>query len=380
MARVYTADVAADPDKRRFMFAFTNAEVDALNDYARDLHKQRGELGADHDLENRARRGGFCGRRPHSVHRQRLRQEGDNAGLSNGNSGRSPRLSSKATSDAARHRALDTAKGEKPQNVSFVVGDDGKAGEFDSFKLGYAGTIYKGQGDTLDQSYVCHSSLWRSSAAYVALTRHRENVQIFATRETVRGMDRNADTFDQAAAQTTLDPEGLAAAQNAHALDVMAKGLERPENKRAATAYHLDDTSALRIDFDDVARVATTTPAQAPEPAPQSSRGYDRVQAFLDAERQQREADASRGQANPAEATHEPPQPAELRPAELRTGGTSESSSRKSERVEEFLKSEAQDRETRKAALQELTRLFGREVNEQEGKEAVRDRGGGQSL
>jgi hypothetical protein len=228
--------------------------------------------------------------------------------------------------------------------------------------------------------FAFHSSLWRGSASYVALTRHREDVHIFASRQTVRSMDRNADSFDLAAAQATLDPEGLAAAQNAHALDVMAKGLERPENKRAATAYHLDDTSALRLDFDDVARVATaveSTPATAPEPAPQSSRGYDRVQAFLDAERQQREADAAK--VDPA-AIHEPPQPAELRPAELHTSGASESSSRKSERVEEFLKAEAQDRETRKAALAELTRLFGREVNEQEGKEFTRDRGGGQSL
>lgn len=381
MAQVYTADTAADPTKRRFMLAFTNAEVGALNDYAREVHKRRGDLGEDVTLK--------------TAHGEAVFAEGDriqfsgngygkkaiNAGFSNGKFGTITAIEFEGDFMTPRVTvALDTASREKPQEVSFVVGADGKAGEFDRFMHGYAGTIHKGQGDTLDQLYACHSSLWRGSASYVALTRHREEVRIFASRETVRGMDRNADTFDQAAAQTTLDPEGLAAAQNAHALDVMAKGLERPENKRAATAYHLDDTSALRIDFDDVARVATTTPAQAPEPAPQSSRGYDRVQAFLDAERQQREADASRGQANPAEATHEPPQPAELRPAELRTGGTSESSSRKSERVEEFLKSEAQDRETRKAALQELTRLFGREVNEQEGKEAVRDRGGGQSL
>ncbi len=365
MAQAYTADTAADPDKRRFMLAFTNAEVGALNDYAREVHKRRGDLGEDVTLK--------------TAHGEAVFAEGDriqfsgngygkkaiNAGLSNGQFGTITAIEFEGDFMTPRVTvALDTAKGEPPHEIGFVVGDDGKAGEFDRFKHGYAGTIHKGQGDTLDQCYVCHSQQWRGSASYVALTRHREGVEIFASRETVRGMDRQADTFDQAAAQTTLDPEGLAAAQNAHALDVMAKGLERPENKRAATAYHLDDTSALRLDFDDVARVATATPSQAPEePAPVSSRGYDRVQAFLDAERQQREADASRGQADRAEAAHEPPQP-----AELRTSGTTDSSSRKSERVEEFLKAEAQDRDTRKAAMAELTRLFGREVNEQEGK------------
>ena len=31
-----------------------------------------------------------------------------------------------------------------------------EAGEFDAFKHGYAGTIYKGQGRTLDETYVAH--------------------------------------------------------------------------------------------------------------------------------------------------------------------------------------------------------------------------------
>ena len=45
MAEAYTADHAADPTKRRFMIAATNAEVDALNDYARRMREKRGELG-----------------------------------------------------------------------------------------------------------------------------------------------------------------------------------------------------------------------------------------------------------------------------------------------------------------------------------------------
>jgi hypothetical protein len=45
-----------------------------------------------------------------------------------------------------------------------------------------------GQGKTLDESYVCHSAQWRSSAAYVALTRHRESVHIFAAH--LKAFDR----------------------------------------------------------------------------------------------------------------------------------------------------------------------------------------------
>jgi len=109
---------------------------------------------------------------------------------------------------------LDVAKSDKPQTVSFVVGENSKVGEFNSFKHGYAGTIYRGQGRTLDEAYVAHSAQWRSSASYVALTRHRESVHIFAARETVKD------------------------------LEAMAAGMERAENKRAASAYSIDPHSA----------------------------------------------------------------------------------------------------------------------------------------
>jgi ATP-dependent exoDNAse (exonuclease V) alpha subunit len=372
MAQKYTADTAADPSKTRFMFAFSNVETGALNDYARDVHKRRGDLGEDCTLKTAQGEATFATGDRIQFTGNGYGKKAINAGLSNGQVGTIKEIAFEGDFLTPRVTVtLDTAAGAKPKEVSFVVGSDGKAGEFDAFKLGYAGTIYRGQGDTLDVPYVCHSSQWRGSAAYVALTRHREEVHIFASVETVRGMDRKADRagFDRVGEQTTLDAEGLAAAQKTHDLDVMARGLARPENKRAATAYQLDDTSALRIDFDDVARAATKAPTQAPEsePAPASLRGYDRVQAFLDAKRQQRDAQ----QADRPEAAHEPPQPAEVR---------SSMTTRNADRVEEFLQAKNLDREARKALLQELGRAAGREVNEQEGKEITRDQGGGQSL
>ena len=207
------------------MFAFTNAEVATLNAHARSLHRSRGDLGRI-TSSPRHRGRGIRGRRPDSIHRQRLRQAQKNAGLTNGRVGTITAIDT--SGDRPRVTvALDTAKGAKPQEVSFIVGENGAAGEFNRFKHGYAGTIYRGQGRTLDQSYVCHSSLWRSSAAYVALTRHRDAVHIFAARETVKD------------------------------LDAMAQGLARPENKRAATAYQVDDASAVREGFGEAGRAAT---------------------------------------------------------------------------------------------------------------------------
>jgi hypothetical protein len=360
MAQQYTAATAAAPDKSRFMFAFTNAETGALNDYAREVHKRRGDLGEDCTLKTAHGEAVFATGDRIQFAGNGYGKKAINAGLSNGYVGTIKEIAFEGDFLTPRVTVtLDTAKGEKPKEVSFVVGSDGKAGEFDNFKHGYAGTIYRGQGNTLDESYVCHSAQWRGSAAYVALTRHREDVQIFASHETVRGMDRKADRagFDRVAEQATLDAEGLAAAQRTHDLDVMARGLARPENKRAATAYHLDDTSALRIDFDDVARMTTKDLQQAAK----SMRGLTRIEVMFEWQRLQARQDEGSRRQQPAETA---------------------ATSHKSERAEASANAEQLDREARKTALQELSRLFGREITQQEGAEITQTqgRGGGRSL
>ena len=88
--------------------------------------------------------------------------------------------------------ALDGKPGAPERLVSFVAGDDHAAGEFDKFRHGYAGTIYKGQGRTLDQTYLYHSEHWRNATSYVALTRHRENVTLFVATETASDLGRLA--------------------------------------------------------------------------------------------------------------------------------------------------------------------------------------------
>jgi hypothetical protein len=87
---------------------------------------------------------------------------------------------------------LDGKKNGKPRMVSFTVGDNAQAGQFNTFRHGYAGTIYKGQGRTLDQTYLYHSRHMRSAASYVALTRHREHTTIFVARETAADLGQLA--------------------------------------------------------------------------------------------------------------------------------------------------------------------------------------------
>jgi hypothetical protein len=66
------------------------------------------------------------------------------------------------------------------------------ADEFEGFRHGYAGTIYKGQGKTLDRTYLYHTEHWRAAASYVALTRQRDSAQVFVARETARDANQLA--------------------------------------------------------------------------------------------------------------------------------------------------------------------------------------------
>ena len=92
------------------------------------------------------------------------------AGISNGNAGTIEKIEGRQITVQ-----LD---GKKPRTLIF------DAEEFKQFRHGYAGTIYRGQGRTLDQTYLYHSEHWRSAASYVALTRHREQTALFVARNT----------------------------------------------------------------------------------------------------------------------------------------------------------------------------------------------------
>jgi hypothetical protein len=80
-----------------------------------------------------------------------------------------------------------------PNSITVRLDGDGRRITFDpesfiDFRHGYAGTIYKGQGRTLDETYLLHSFHWRSAASYVALSRHRDKTELFVSRETARDL------------------------------------------------------------------------------------------------------------------------------------------------------------------------------------------------
>ena len=168
----WKADTAAEPDATRFVFAYTNRDVDRLNTALRQVRKERGELGVEHRFETAHGPASFA-----IGDRVQLTATLKRAGLYNGQAGVITGIDPVTGVIRAR---LDGPAGGESREVAW------SAAEFTGFRHGYAGTIYKGQGRTLDHTYLYHSHHWRQTSSYVALTRQRERATIFAATETAR--------------------------------------------------------------------------------------------------------------------------------------------------------------------------------------------------
>jgi hypothetical protein len=166
-------DTARDPRATRFVFAYTNKGVNALNEDLRAARRERGELsGEDVRFETKHGAAMFA-----VGDRVQFTDTRKSAKIYNGNVGTITGLDERT---GLFHARLDGPQGAPGREVVW------SASEFDGFRHGYAGTIYKGQGKTLDHTYLYHTEHWRQAASYVALTRQRESATIFVARETAR--------------------------------------------------------------------------------------------------------------------------------------------------------------------------------------------------
>jgi hypothetical protein len=195
LVRHWAKDSAEAPTKSRFVFAYVNDDVDQLNADLRAVRKARGELkGREHHFKTKHGVAVFA-------EHDRIQITGTDKAwhLENGATG----TIEKIEGDTIGLR-LD---GRQKKLVTFDVK------QFPDFRHGYAGTIHKGQGKSLDETYLYHTEAWRSAASYVALTRHRHKAELFV------------------ATNTAADIKEL------------SKQLSRVDERRAASHFHRVDSS-----------------------------------------------------------------------------------------------------------------------------------------
>jgi Ti-type conjugative transfer relaxase TraA len=150
----------------RFIYASTNAAVDRLNAEAQKIRLAKGELSSPAPFVTARGPTQLC-----IGDRIQFHQNDRATGITNGLFGE-----------------VHSIRG----SWLVVVTDVGSVIEFDTanftgWSLGYAGTLYKGQGQTRLSVYALHDSAfaWEARSSYVALTRHRASVQLYVSRDLV---------------------------------------------------------------------------------------------------------------------------------------------------------------------------------------------------
>jgi len=150
------------PNGSQIMLAYTRRDAGDLNALARDYLRSAGKLGENHQINTER------GIKPFAEGDRIMFLRNDRSmGVKNGSLGEIKAIG----------RNGITVRMDRGETVSF----DPKA--YATFDHGYAATIHKSQGVTVDATHVLASSHMDRQAANVALTRHRDHVSVHYGRD-----------------------------------------------------------------------------------------------------------------------------------------------------------------------------------------------------
>ncbi len=181
----------ASPGRSRIILTHTNDQVRALNEAARERMRDAGDLGDDVRLVvERGERSFASGDRVMFLQNER------GLGVKNGTLGTIEQVS-------AQSMSVQTDDG---RSIHFELKD------YDRIDHGYAATIHKAQGMTVDRTHVLATPGMDAHGSYVALSRHRSRLDLHYGRDDFVGRDRLLRTLsrdrakDMASDYEQIDP------------------------------------------------------------------------------------------------------------------------------------------------------------------------------
>ena len=184
-------DRQASPDRSRIILTHTNDEVRVLNEAARMRMRAAGDLGNEVRVTvERGDRGFASGDRVMFLQNER------GLGVKNGTLGTIDQVSSQSI----------TVRTDDGRPVAFDLRD------YNRIDHGYAATIHKAQGMTLDRTHVLATPGMDAHASYVALSRHRDGMDLHYGRDDFASQDRLIRTLsrdrakDMASDYEQIDP------------------------------------------------------------------------------------------------------------------------------------------------------------------------------
>ncbi|HUX79702.1 MAG TPA: AAA family ATPase [Alphaproteobacteria bacterium] len=165
LLKTWEKDSLTHPQETRQILAQRNVEVDALNQGARDILKGHGRLG-EVELTCMTTRGKMAFAVGDRIQLTKTDKDQD---LNNGNFGFIEQINAE----------------DKTLTVSFDNGEKKTINPqtYDGLRHGYASTVYKAQGATLDHVYVLHSSTTNQATNYVALTRQTQSLSLYVSKD-----------------------------------------------------------------------------------------------------------------------------------------------------------------------------------------------------
>jgi Ti-type conjugative transfer relaxase TraA len=175
IVRDYLTDRDERPDGTRVAMAHRRADVRAINDAIRAELQDRGELAQGEDAgaltfqTNDGKREFAPGDRIVFLENNR------DLGVKNGMLGTVERV--EAGRPGAGPMIVAQLDGRGSDSISVSTGD------YQAIDHGYATTIHKNQGATVDRAYVMASGTMDRHLTYVAMTRHRDGVQLYAAQD-----------------------------------------------------------------------------------------------------------------------------------------------------------------------------------------------------
>ncbi|WP_234732013.1 Ti-type conjugative transfer relaxase TraA [Acidocella facilis] len=199
IVRDVATDMEARPDGSRLVLAHRNADVQDLNEAIRAVRRERGELADERVYRTTEGERAFA-----PGDRLLFRENNRELGVKNG---------MLATVEQAENGRLgvrlDSPKGPgQGRAVSVSMAD------YAAVDHGYATTIHKAQGATVDRAYVLASGTMDRHLTYVSMTRHRDGAQLYAGRDEFSDVGALSARLSRSQAkETTLDYDRAAYAQ-----------------------------------------------------------------------------------------------------------------------------------------------------------------------
>jgi Ti-type conjugative transfer relaxase TraA len=242
--------LAVEPDGSSLILAHTRADVRDLNDRARHVLKDRGELGAEVSVTVTR----DVGQRDGTVvveSSKRSLAPGDRVMFLKNNRDLCVKNGSLGTvAEVTGDGIAVQLDGKQRREVEFRIAD------YSALDYGYAATIHKAQGATVERAFVLATPGMDRHLAYVAMTRHREQAEIYAGHDDFRDFEALKDRLSRERAKDiTLDYADRRGLEVGEAED-RARGAaaDRDPITRFKTAQREFIHVAGRADLDPVAK------------------------------------------------------------------------------------------------------------------------------